>query len=102
MKAYAIKDPNGNLLPSTCSLLEDVPDYIFKSMTFDKDGFRKDLTYRRISELGLTLQEAADQMGLSKATINRIENRKGVDIDTFAIICTWMQKDPSTYFIVKI
>ncbi len=71
-------------------------------MTFDKDGLRKDLTYKRIVELGITCQEAADQMGISKATISRIENRKGCDIDTFAIICTWMKKDPAIYFINKV
>lgn len=29
MKAYAIKDNEGKILPSTCSEHEDVPSYIY-------------------------------------------------------------------------
>jgi transcriptional regulator with XRE-family HTH domain len=41
------------------------------------------------------IREVAAEMGISSATLSRIENGKIPDLKTFSKICTWMKIDPS-------
>ena len=43
----------------------------------------------RRRNLGLTIREMADQIGINYATICRIERGKHPEMDTFASICIW-------------
>lgn len=54
---------------------------------------------RRIQEnrAGKGIREAAQQVGISPATLSRVENGKVPDLDTFGKICKWLGDDPSTY-----
>jgi len=40
------------------------------------------------------LREAAKLIGVSPATLSRIENGKVPDLDTFSKLCKWLEVDP--------
>lgn len=68
-------------------------------MKFDSKKFRKDMITQRVINLDLTMQEAANQIGISKATVSRIENKKSIDIETFALCLIWIGLSYQNYFI---
>lgn len=41
------------------------------------------------------IREIATEIGISSATLSRVENGKIPDLITFAKICTWLKIDPS-------
>jgi len=41
------------------------------------------------------IREAAKLIGISPATLSRIENGKIPDLDTFAKLCKWLEIDPA-------
>lgn len=58
---------------------------------------------RRIYErrAGKGVREAAAEVGVSPATLSRIENGKVPDLDTFGKVCRWLGEDPGVYLGVK-
>ena len=54
---------------------------------------------KRIQErrAGMGIREAAKEVGVSSATLSRVENAKIPDLDTFGKICRWLGDDPATY-----
>lgn len=52
-------------------------------------------TLRKRSIKGV--REAAKDIGISPATLSRIENKKVPDLETFGKICRWLGDDPSIY-----
>jgi transcriptional regulator with XRE-family HTH domain len=47
------------------------------------------------------LREVANEIGISHATLSRIENGKLPDIETFKKICEWLNVDPGVMLGVK-
>lgn len=43
------------------------------------------------------VREAAKEIGVSSATLSRVENKKVPDLATFGKICAWLEDDPSIY-----
>jgi DNA-binding Xre family transcriptional regulator len=43
------------------------------------------------------VRAAAAEVGISTATFSRIENGNMPDLETFAKICKWLDKDPSDF-----
>lgn len=41
------------------------------------------------------LREVANEIGVSSATLSRVENGKLPDLGTFAKLCRWLQLDPT-------
>lgn len=41
-----------------------------------------------------SLREASKLIGISPATLSRIENGKVPDLDTFSKLCKWLELDP--------
>ena len=41
------------------------------------------------------LREVATEIGVSSATLSRIENGKLPDLETFSLICNWLELDPN-------
>lgn len=41
------------------------------------------------------LREASKEIGISSATLSRIENGKLPDLETFSMICNWLEIDPN-------
>jgi transcriptional regulator with XRE-family HTH domain len=54
---------------------------------------------RRIQEkrAGMGIRDAAREVGVSPATLSRVENKKIPDLETFGKICRWLGDDPGQY-----
>jgi transcriptional regulator with XRE-family HTH domain len=50
---------------------------------------------------GKGIREAAKEIGVSPATLSRVENEKIPDLETFGRICEWLGDDPSTYLGIR-
>lgn len=48
------------------------------------------------------LREVADEIGVSSATLSRVENGKLPDLGTFAKLCRWLQLDPTEMLGCKV
>jgi transcriptional regulator with XRE-family HTH domain len=46
---------------------------------------------------GRGVREAAKEVGISPATLSRVENKKVPDLETFGKICAWLGEDPATF-----
>lgn len=46
---------------------------------------------------GKGVREAAREVGISPATLSRVENEKVPDLETFGKICKWLGDDPAIY-----
>lgn len=58
---------------------------------------------RRIREhrAGKGIREAAKEIGVSAATLSRIENGNVPDLETFGRVCQWLHEDPAQYLGLK-
>lgn len=63
------------------------------------DSIRIKLLAKRIQEhrAGNGIRAAAMEVGVSPATLSRVENGKIPDLETFGKICRWLGEDPGTY-----
>ena len=48
------------------------------------------------------IREAAKEIGISAATLSRVENGKVPDLDTFGRICAWTGDNPSTFLGLQV
>lgn len=71
-------------------------------MIFNIEKLRKDLITKRLIEGKLTLRQAAEKVGVSSATLNRIENSRLPDVETFAKCCIWLETDAKSYFNIPV
>ncbi|MHA6913572.1 helix-turn-helix domain-containing protein [Ralstonia pseudosolanacearum] len=58
---------------------------------------------QRIQEhrAGKGVREAAKEVGVSPATLSRVENGKVPDLETFSKICQWLGDDPAIYLGIR-
>jgi transcriptional regulator with XRE-family HTH domain len=47
------------------------------------------------------LREAAREIGISAATLMRVESGRIPDVETFGRICNWLKKDPAAFLGMK-
>lgn len=64
---------------------------------FDSEMFAEKVTLHR-ERCRLSLRDAGKQVNLSASTLNRIEQGKLPDIETFFRLCKWMIL-PTDYFL---
>jgi transcriptional regulator with XRE-family HTH domain len=64
---------------------------------YDSESLKKDLRLKRIIELELNMDECSKNIGISKATLSRIENGSMPDLLTFLKIVKWLEKDIKEY-----
>lgn len=69
----------------------------FITNLFNSDLLKRDLITKRRLDNNFSMDEACQQIGISKATLSRIENSKHPDVETFARICRWLKTDPKKY-----
>jgi|SRR5882672_2198486 len=50
---------------------------------------------------GRGVREVAREIGISHATLSRVENGNQPDLETFQKICAWLKVDPSEFFLGK-
>jgi DNA-binding Xre family transcriptional regulator len=46
---------------------------------------------------GMGIRETAKSIGISAATLSRVENGNVTDLETFRKICAWLEVDPGTF-----
>lgn len=51
----------------------------------------------RQRRIGKGVREVAKEIGVSPATLSRVENGKIPDLDTYGKICQWLGDDPAIY-----
>jgi transcriptional regulator with XRE-family HTH domain len=78
--------------------MNDISD---KESLFDINKLALHLFDKRRIFKNLSLRDAANQIGVSYATLSRVENKKIPDIETFAKICVWLDKPVQDYFRIK-
>ena len=63
------------------------------------DAIRIELLAKEIEarRAGVGVREAARQVGISPATLSRVENKKVPDLETFSKICKWLGRDPAVF-----
>src|SRR5438067_731591 len=63
------------------------------------ESIRIELLAKEIEErrAGMGIREAAKLVGVSPATLSRVENQKIPDLETFSKICKWLGKDPALF-----
>jgi transcriptional regulator with XRE-family HTH domain len=64
---------------------------------YDSESLKKDLRLKRIIELELSMNVACKEIGISKATLSRIENGNMPDLLTFFKIVKWLKTDFKQY-----
>jgi DNA-binding XRE family transcriptional regulator len=64
---------------------------------YDTESLKKDLRLKRIIELELSMDACAKQIGISKATLSRIENGSLPDLITYFKIIKWLNSDAKMY-----
>lgn len=65
--------------------------------------FKKDVITKRKIDNDFSMDVACEQIGISKATLSRIEKGKTPEIDTFIKVCNWLGvKNTNKYFIVTV
>lgn len=63
------------------------------------EALRMQLLAKQIEErrAGKGIREAAKEVGVSPATLSRVENEKVPDLETFSKICKWLGQDPAVF-----
>jgi len=64
---------------------------------YDSESLKKDLRLKRIIELELSMDLACKEIGISKATLSRVENGNMPDLLTFFKIVKWLGTDIKEY-----
>ena len=67
------------------------------NVLYDSESLKKDLRTKRLIELSISMDVCAKQIGISKATLSRVENGKVPDLNTFSKIIKWLGKDSINY-----
>ncbi len=69
-------------------------------MIFDKEAFKISVIQKR-KEDNQSMDVACKLIGISKATLSRIENGGMPDTNTFILISNWLKTDLSKFILVK-
>jgi DNA-binding Xre family transcriptional regulator len=69
-----------------------------KDIEFNSYELKKDLITKRQIDNNWSMDEACKQIGISKATLSRLEKGKLPDIETFMKVCKWLNALPNKYF----
>jgi DNA-binding Xre family transcriptional regulator len=73
-------------------------DKLFKQAEFTDAVKAKMFNEMLAQKKRISLQDFSEQIGISKATLNRVYNGREPDINTFFILCKWMKKPCSKFY----
>lgn len=74
---------------------------ISENIFYDKESFRKDIKYKRVIQLEISLDACCKQIGISKPTLVRLEQGSIPDLFTFFKVLNWLNVDAEVYIIKK-
>jgi transcriptional regulator with XRE-family HTH domain len=66
-------------------------------IVYDSELLKKDLRLKRLIELQISMDVCAKEIGVSKATLSRVENGNMPDLITFFKIIKWLGSDAKKY-----
>lgn len=67
-------------------------------MKFNLEKFSLHLRLKQ-AENRIKAKQAADEIGISKATLSRLNNEQGLpDVETFFRCCAWLNQDMDSFF----
>ena len=66
-------------------------------MDFNSEKFRKDIILHRSLKHRMGMRECALQIGISAATLSRLEVGNIPDLLTYIKVCKWMKKSINNY-----
>jgi DNA-binding phage protein len=69
-----------------------------KKVSFDVDRFSEDLLTKRVVKERKGMRDAAEEIGVSAATLSRLENKGVPDVYTYFSCCKWLGVDMTHYF----
>lgn len=69
------------------------------SWKFDQEGFSRAIT-GRLESSGLSLRDAAKEIGISSATLWR-SSRHMSDVHTVALICKWLLRTMDSFVVLN-
>lgn len=75
--------------------------YKIEHIHYNAKSLRAAVITKRQIELDINMEKAAEQIGISKATLSRIEKGNIPDIETLTKLCLWLNKEPNTFFIIQ-
>jgi DNA-binding Xre family transcriptional regulator len=67
-------------------------------MNYDSMELKKDLITKRQIDNDMNMDVAAQEIGISKATLSRLEKGNTPDVKTLAKLCKWLNTTPNKYF----
>lgn len=72
-------------------------------MKFEYDGEKlsKAVRTKRLIDMKLDIRSAAIEIGISAATLSRIENKKTPDVVVLAAVCNWVSLPMDGFFNPK-
>lgn len=65
---------------------------------FKSETLAKELKTMRSIDLNIGLRELSEIVGVSPASLSRIENGGVPNLETFSTICTWLNQPMTKYF----
>ena len=69
-------------------------------MEYKAQELKKDLIIKRCIDNDMSMDEACKEIGISKATLSRLEKSKLPDVETLGKVCTWLGTEPNKYFVI--
>ena len=67
-------------------------------MKYNPQKLKRDLITKRCINNDMTMAQACQEIGISKATLSRLEKSKVPDVETLAKVCEWLKTGPNDYF----
>lgn len=68
-------------------------------LTYSGERMTKELKTKRIIELDIDVREAAKKIGISPATLSRLENGNTPDVNTLAMTADWLDCAIEDFFV---
>ena len=67
-------------------------------LKYSGEKMAKELKTKRIIELDIDIRDAAKKIGISPATLSRLENENTPDVNSLAMVCDWLDLDMEYFF----
>jgi len=69
--------------------------------TFDGWKLSSCIRQKRMVYMRIGMREAAKEIGISTPTLSRLENKRPPDINTFYLVCKWLNREMSYFFTAE-
>ena len=71
-------------------------------LKYNADKMATEIRTKRFGAMNMHMREAAKVIGLSPATLSRLENKKMPDAETLMTICAWLNQPAEEFFFPQL